>query len=107
MTRLQRICKKPRANTWLDALASSINWVAHVIEGHGRSGMNVLIPVDDGAAINSHLLVAGWSVKSGAPFCLEFSPCLRVSVSQMPFEDLEKFAGAVAEIIGSGRNSRY
>lgn len=80
---------------------------AHGIEAHGRSGMNVLIPVDDEAAISSHLLVAGWSVRSGAPFRLESSPFLRVSVSQMPFEDLERFAGAVAEIIGSSRNSRY
>lgn len=80
---------------------------AHGIEAHGTSGMNVLISVDDETAISSHLLVAGWSVRSGAPFRLESPPFLRVSVSQISPEDVERFADTLVEIMHSSRSSRY
>lgn len=80
---------------------------ANGIEAHGRSGMNVLISVDDETAISSHLLVAGWSVRSGAPFRLESPPFLRVSVSQISPDDIERFADSLVEIMRSSRSSRY
>ena len=77
------------------------------IDAHGTSGMNVLISVDDETSISSHLLVAGWSVRSGAPFRLNSPPFLRVSVSQLTTTDVGRFAEDLVEIIRSSRSSRY
>lgn len=78
------------------------------IPAHGRSGMNVLIPVDDEAAVSSRLLLAGWGVRSGSSFRLRTPPFLRVSISQLTQPEIDDFAATAAQIIlGTGGTARY
>lgn len=78
------------------------------ILAYGRSGMNVLIPVEDEAAVSSRLLLSGWAVRSGASFRLRTSPFVRVSISQMSQSEIDEFSEvAIPIILGTGVPGRY
>jgi DNA-binding transcriptional MocR family regulator len=66
------------------------------IASTGRSGLNVLIPVDEEAALASYLLSQGWAVRSGEAFRLSSPPFLRVAVSMLPVEQAPQLAAAFA-----------
>ncbi|MFF4761003.1 aminotransferase class I/II-fold pyridoxal phosphate-dependent enzyme [Streptomyces sp. NPDC001292] len=66
------------------------------IAAHGRSGMNVWVPVPDETGVVASLLHAGWAVAPGARFRLAAPPGIRITVSTLRDEETEPLADAVA-----------
>ncbi|WP_112467280.1 aminotransferase class I/II-fold pyridoxal phosphate-dependent enzyme [Streptomyces triticisoli] len=67
------------------------------VAGHGRSGMNVWVPVPDETGVVASLLHAGWAVAPGARFRLNAPPGIRITVSALrEGEEIEQLADAVA-----------
>jgi len=88
-----------RRNALLDALA------AREIGAHGRSGLNVWIPVPEEAAIVTALAEAGFGVCAGERFRLDSPPAIRVSVGSLPAERASELAAALADALGPARRS--
>jgi len=79
---------------------------AHGVPAHGRSGLNVWIPVvEEGAAVQ-WLLGAGWAVLPGARFRLRSGPGIRVTVSTLDEAEAERLAGDIAAALAPGRRTR-
>lgn len=70
------------------------------VEAHGRSGMNVWVPVADETGTVARLLHAGWAVAPGARFRMASGPGVRLTVSDLSPADIEPLAAAVAEATG-------
>ncbi|MFD4954783.1 MULTISPECIES: aminotransferase class I/II-fold pyridoxal phosphate-dependent enzyme [unclassified Streptomyces] len=66
------------------------------IAAHGRSGMNVWVPVPDETGVVASLLHAGWAVAPGARYRLAAPPAIRITVSTLRDEETEWLADAVA-----------
>ncbi|WP_317442150.1 aminotransferase class I/II-fold pyridoxal phosphate-dependent enzyme [Streptomyces collinus] len=69
------------------------------VEAHGRSGMNVWVPVPDETGAVARLLHGGWAVTPGARFRLGSPPGIRITISPLPPEDAVPLAEAVAAAI--------
>ncbi len=70
------------------------------VEAHGRSGMNVWVPVPDETGAVAGLVAAGWVVAPGARFRMEAGPAVRLTVSGLGAGDVEALADAVAGVVG-------
>lgn len=70
------------------------------VEAHGRSGLNVWIPVPDETGAVARLLHAGWAVAPGARFRTGASQGIRVTVATLTAEEAVALADAVAEALG-------
>ncbi|MGA5558973.1 aminotransferase class I/II-fold pyridoxal phosphate-dependent enzyme [Streptomyces lavendulocolor] len=77
------------------------------VAAHGRSGMNVWVPVADETGTVTRLLQAGWAVAPGARFRLAAGPGVRITVSGLPPADLEPLADAVAAAVGPVEGRSY
>lgn len=76
------------------------------IAAYGRSGLNVWIPVQDETVAVTRLLGAGWAVAPGARFRIRTPAGLRVTIADLGPEEIDPFAGAVAESVRiTGRRS--
>ncbi|WP_079177240.1 aminotransferase class I/II-fold pyridoxal phosphate-dependent enzyme [Streptomyces sp. MUSC 14] len=82
-----------RRDALLDALAD------RGVVGHGRSGMNVWIPVPDETGAVARLVQSGWAVAPGARFRLNSPPAIRVTVSMLTEKDIAPLAEAVAAAV--------
>ncbi|MEU3327603.1 aminotransferase class I/II-fold pyridoxal phosphate-dependent enzyme [Streptomyces albus] len=85
----------------LDALA------AHGVPAHGRSGMNVWVPVRDETGTVARLLQAGWAVAPGARFRLASPPGVRLTVSPLTARHIDRLARDVATALTPGEAGRY
>ncbi len=73
---------------------------------HGRSGLNVWIPVSDEAMAMTALFAAGWAAAPGARFRIRGTPGLRITIAELASADIARLADAVAEAVrGLGRAS--
>ncbi|MFF0776818.1 aminotransferase class I/II-fold pyridoxal phosphate-dependent enzyme [Streptomyces sp. NPDC003720] len=72
---------------------------ARGVAAHGRSGMNVWVPVPDETGVVARLLHAGWAVAPGARFRLGSPPGIRVTVSALAPRDVAPLADAVAAAV--------
>ncbi|NED78226.1 aminotransferase class I/II-fold pyridoxal phosphate-dependent enzyme [Streptomyces sp. SID9944] len=70
------------------------------VAAHGRSGMNVWVPVPDETGAVARLLHAGWAVAPGARFRLSAPPGIRITVSTLRDDETERLADAVAAALG-------
>lgn len=70
------------------------------IEAHGRSGMNVWVPVSDETGAVARLLHAGWAVAPGARFRMTAPQGIRLTVSPLTDADIAPLADAVAAAAG-------
>lgn len=70
------------------------------IAAHGRSGLNVWIPVPDETGAVARLLHAGWAVAPGARFRMGAAPGIRVTVSTLAEEEAVPLAEAIAAAVG-------
>lgn len=70
------------------------------IEAHGRSGMNVWVPVSDETGAVARLLHAGWAVAPGARFRMTAPQGIRLTVSPLTDVDIAPLADAVAAAAG-------
>ena len=85
---------RQRRDLLINALAD------HAVESHGRTGLNVWIPVPDETAAVSRLLHAGWAVAPGARFRMSAPPGIRVTVSTLAPEEAVPLADAIAKALG-------
>ncbi|KUN64399.1 aminotransferase class I/II-fold pyridoxal phosphate-dependent enzyme [Streptomyces griseorubiginosus] len=70
------------------------------VEAHGRSGLNVWIPVQDETGAVARLLHAGWAVAPGARFRMGAPQGIRVTVASLKAEEVTPLADAVAKAAG-------
>ncbi|MEU9864668.1 aminotransferase class I/II-fold pyridoxal phosphate-dependent enzyme [Streptomyces sp. NPDC047971] len=77
------------------------------VEAHGRSGMNVWVPVADETGAVTRLLGAGWAAAPGARFRLATGPAVRLTVSDLTPGDVETLADAVADAAGPAPARSY
>ncbi len=89
-----------RRTALVDALA------AHGLAAHGRSGLNVWVPVPDEDAAVRALLTHGVSVAAGAPFRLEAGPAIRITTATLALEDAPPLAAALAAAVDPPRRTR-
>lgn len=69
------------------------------IVAHGRSGMNVWVPVSDETGAVAGLLQRGWAVAPGARFRLVSPPGIRLTVSPLTLDDIVPLADSVAAVL--------
>lgn len=79
-----------RRGALIDALAA-LN-----IRAHGRSGLNVWIPVREETATVQALADRGWAVAAGERFRIQSPPAIRVTASAMPPAEARRFAADLA-----------
>ncbi|HTY16847.1 MAG TPA: aminotransferase class I/II-fold pyridoxal phosphate-dependent enzyme [Myxococcota bacterium] len=75
------------------------------IEAHGRSGLNVWIPVPEEVAAVQRLLDAGYAVGAGERFRIESAPAIRITVSRLPVAAVSALADAIAACLRPDRGS--
>ncbi|EDY58708.1 MULTISPECIES: aminotransferase class I/II-fold pyridoxal phosphate-dependent enzyme [Streptomyces] len=88
---------RERRDRLIDALAE------RGVEAHGRSGLNVWIPVPDETGAVSRLLHAGWAVAPGARFRIGAPQGIRVTVATLRDAEVAPLADAVARALGPAR----
>ncbi|WP_344608518.1 aminotransferase class I/II-fold pyridoxal phosphate-dependent enzyme [Streptomyces glaucus] len=88
-----------------DALIRAL--AGHGIAAHGRSGMNVWVPVPDETGAVARLLHAGWAVAPGARFRISAPPGIRITVSTLAEEETGPLAQAVAAAVEAGPLRSY
>jgi DNA-binding transcriptional MocR family regulator len=76
------------------------------IRAHGRSGLNVWIPVPDEARTVQMLLERGWAVRGGEPFRLRTPPAVRVTVSTLSPTEADRFASDLDRILRPPQRGR-
>jgi DNA-binding transcriptional MocR family regulator len=76
------------------------------VAAHGRSGLNVWIPVPDETIAITRLLTAGWAAAPGTRFRIRAAPGIRITIADLTDDEIDPLADAVAEAVHSiGRRS--
>ena len=83
----------------IDALA------AQGIASHGRSGLNVWIPVDDEQLVVSEMRDRGFAVRAGDRFRLRAAPGIRVTTAALPVDQASGVADALSATLGQTSHS--
>lgn len=78
----------------------------HGVQAHGRSGLNVWVPVREEAPIVRSLLAAGWLVQAGERFRTATSPGIRITVAALQPDEAYELARAIAAAEHAGRPRR-
>ncbi|NRQ31624.1 aminotransferase class I/II-fold pyridoxal phosphate-dependent enzyme [Nonomuraea sp. NN258] len=68
----------------------------HGIPAHGRSGLNVWVPVPDESTVISRLLAAGWAVAPGARNRIATPPAIRVTIAALSPGEIPGLAADLA-----------
>jgi DNA-binding transcriptional MocR family regulator len=69
------------------------------VASHGRSGLNIWVPVPDETVAITRLLSAGWAAAPGTRFRIGTPPGLRITVSGLGADDIDALADAVADAV--------
>lgn len=69
------------------------------VPAHGRSGLNVWVPVPDETGAVARLLTAGWVVAPGSRFRLASGPGVRITVAELDPAEISRLADAVAAAV--------
>lgn len=88
-----------------DALVAAL--AERGVAAHGRTGMNVWVPVRDETGAVARLLHSGWAVAPGARFRLSSPPGVRLTVSPLGAQDVAPLADAVAAALRPAAARRY
>jgi DNA-binding transcriptional MocR family regulator len=75
------------------------------VSAHGRSGLNVWLPVQDERAAVAGMRERGIAVRSGDRFRLRTDPGIRVTTAALPVEDASGVAAAIAESLGHNQHT--
>lgn len=86
------------------ALVSAL--AAYGIAAHGASGLNVLVPVHEEAAVTAHLMTKGWAVRPGEGFRLGTPPFIRVTTARLDPVDAVHLAADISEAVDGGTRRR-
>ncbi|MFJ9607504.1 aminotransferase class I/II-fold pyridoxal phosphate-dependent enzyme [Kitasatospora sp. NPDC101176] len=87
---------RTRRDALLDELA------ARGIAAHGRSGLNVWLPVPDETSALAALVQRGWVAAPGARYRLQSPPGLRITTSRLDPADARRLAEDLAGVLGAG-----
>ncbi|MGI8412288.1 MAG: aminotransferase class I/II-fold pyridoxal phosphate-dependent enzyme [Solirubrobacteraceae bacterium] len=87
-----------------DALLRALS--QHGIQAHGRSGLNVWVPVREEAPVFRALQDAGWLVRAGERFRIETPPGIRVTVATLTTDEAPALAQDIASAEQAGRPRR-
>ncbi|HEY6737231.1 MAG TPA: aminotransferase class I/II-fold pyridoxal phosphate-dependent enzyme [Actinopolymorphaceae bacterium] len=88
-----RLRYRERRDRLLDELA------ARGVAAHGRSGLNVWVPVDDETGVCARLLDAGWVVAPGRMYRIASGPGIRLTTSALDEAAIVRLADAVAHAL--------
>jgi DNA-binding transcriptional MocR family regulator len=76
------------------------------VPSHGRSGLNVWVPVPDETTAITRLLAAGWAAAPGARYRVRTPPGLRITIADLRPGEIGPLADAVAAAVHAvGRRS--
>lgn len=78
----------------------------HGITAHGKSGLNVWVPVREEAPVVRALLEQGWVVLAGEHFRLATAPGIRVTISTLKQDESPELAEVIASVESRGRARR-
>ncbi|MGI8864256.1 MAG: aminotransferase class I/II-fold pyridoxal phosphate-dependent enzyme [Solirubrobacteraceae bacterium] len=78
----------------------------HGLTAHGRSGLNVWVPVREEAPVIRALYEAGWIVLAGERFRVKTAPGLRITTSNLLEDEATAVAAVIAAAEGAGRPRR-
>lgn len=96
------------ADPYRDRRAALLGALAdHGLSAHGRSGMNVWVPVPDETAAVAGLLRAGFAVAPGARFRLAAPPGVRITVTTLSDAETAAVARALAAALRPAPARRY
>ncbi|MBF9067065.1 aminotransferase class I/II-fold pyridoxal phosphate-dependent enzyme [Streptacidiphilus sp. NEAU-YB345] len=87
-----------------EALLSEL--AARGVAASGRSGLNVMIPVQEEAATLRQLQERGWLLRAGEPHRLASAPFVRATTATLHPEEAAELAAAVAESVRPQRGTR-
>jgi DNA-binding transcriptional MocR family regulator len=76
------------------------------VHAHGRSGLNVWVPVREEAPVVRGLLDAGWLVTSGERFRFATPPGIRVTTATLREAEAAEVAAVIARVEHAGRSRR-
>jgi DNA-binding transcriptional MocR family regulator len=85
------------------ALLSALR--SHGLPAHGRSGLNVWVPVPEEVAMVAALAQEGWAARAGEPYRLKSPPALRLTISTLSARDTQQVADAIAAALRPGRRT--
>ncbi len=80
-----------------DGLVAAL--AARGLAAHGRTGINVWVPVPDETVAVTALRDAGWSVAPGSVYRIAAAPAVRITVSTLDDTDLPPLADALAHAV--------
>lgn len=89
-----------RRKLLLDALGR------HDLEAHGRSGLNIWVPVYEEAPVVRALQDAGWLVLAGERFRSSTPPGIRITISTIQPTEADEIANTIAAVEHAGRPRR-
>jgi DNA-binding transcriptional MocR family regulator len=89
-----------RREALIEALA------ARGVPAHGRSGLNVWVPVREEAPIVGALLDAGWLVMAGEHFRIHTPPGIRITIATLGEDEANEIAEVIAAVEHAGRPRR-
>jgi DNA-binding transcriptional MocR family regulator len=72
------------------------------IAAHGRSGLNVWIPVSEEAAVVAALADESWAVRAGERYRLRTGPAVRVTIATLAPRDAVRLAAVLARSLRPG-----
>lgn len=70
------------------------------IDAHGRSGLNVLVPVAEEATVVATLLQCGWAVTPMERWRLKGPPAVRITTATLKPDEARKLAADLADVLG-------
>jgi hypothetical protein len=76
------------------------------VAAHGRSGLNVWVPVREEAPVIQALYEAGWIVLAGERFRLQTGPGIRVTTASLREDEAPAVAEVIAGVENAGRPRR-
>jgi len=77
-----------------DAFVAAL--AAHGIAAHGRSGLNVWVPVPEEAPVVQALAQEGWAVRAGERYRIRSGPAVRVTIAGLAEREAGRVAAAIA-----------
>ena len=85
------------ADTYARCRAALIGALAaRGIAAHGRSGLNVWVPVPEEAPVVQALAQDGWAVRAGERYRIRSGPAVRVTIAGLAERDAGRVAAAIA-----------
>lgn len=87
-----------------DALVAALS--GRGVTAHGRSGMNVWVPVPEETAVVQGLQARGWAVAAGERFRLQSPPAVRITTATLTADEAPRLAQDVAAVLQPGASAR-